>query len=192
MITFAKEDNEKVIKYSKNAFKERFTYLVGLLIAFSVVSFLFPYTTVVSSSMTPTLRVKDFVVSTRFIDKDNLKRGDIILFYDDKETFLERSSIVKRIIGLPGEKVSIKKGVVFINGVPIEEDYVNNKNSYFSENNQTYMDEIIVPEESYFVLGDNRNNSIDSRDYGCIKKSQISKKPLIEWSKTEKKIKTFF
>jgi len=85
---------------------------------------------------------------------DEPKRGDIIIFKypdDPSETY------VKRIIGLPGETVEIKDGVTYVDGTVIEEPYL--KETPFDEDWGPYE----VPEESYFVMGDNRNNSKDSR-----------------------------
>lgn len=85
------------------------------------------------------------------------KRGDIVIFkYPDNEN----ENYIKRIIGLPGEKVTIKEGKVYIGDStePLEEDYVKEE---WSGGDGVYW----VPEDSYFMLGDNRNNSKDSREW---------------------------
>ena len=83
-------------------------------------------------------------------------RGDIIVFTPPHITNPE-NDYIKRIIGLPGETVEIKNGLVYINDEPLDEPYI-------SEPFNGSMDKITVPQDEYFVLGDNRNNSDDSED----------------------------
>jgi len=95
------------------------------------------------------------------------KRGDIIVF---KNPDNEKENYVKRVIGLPGETVKIKDGEVYINDVKLEESYI--KEEMRVEEEKVYQ----VPEDSYFVMGDNRNNSNDSRRWHTtkyVKKSKI-------------------
>ena len=108
--------------------------------------------------MKPTLNDGDRVMMTsRF---DPLARGEIIIFYYPRDT---SKSYIKRIIGLPGEEIEIDNGKVFINGQLINEPYLNPTKGYLrSERKQKITD------NSYFVMGDNRNYSSDSRDWGTV------------------------
>lgn len=109
---------------------------------------------ITSGSMIPTLQIKDRLIVERVYNPQNLKEGDIVLFKNDE---FPGDILIKRLIGLPGDKIEIKNGIVFRNGEKLEEDYVKN-NEYISG---VYD----VPEGKYFFLGDNRANSDDSRHW---------------------------
>lgn len=109
-----------------------------------------------------------------------IKRGDIVIFkypVDPKRIF------VKRVIGLPGEKVEIIGKTVFINGEPLNEPYVQFIQDPFYEAHpeikRPNFGPVIVPEGQYFVMGDNRDNSADSRVWGFLPKENIFSAPLI-------------
>ena len=101
--------------------------------------------------MVPTINIENRLLISRIHNLTNLKRGDIIVFYS--EELNER--LVKRLIGLPGDKIQIKNGVISVNGEQLDEDYVKNKD--------TYNGNFEVPEGKYFFLGDNRPISKDAR-----------------------------
>ena len=132
----------------------------ALIIALVFLQLLTP-TLVREHSMENTLHQNDYLfVSRRHYSwfGNDLKRGDIITFDSELTTGLGMKKIlVKRIIGLPGDNISISDGKVYINGEAQEEPYT--KDGYTS----TTMDEVTVPEGYIFVLGDNRQNSTDSR-----------------------------
>jgi signal peptidase I len=127
---------------------------------------------ITSGSMIPTLEVKDRLIVTRVHNPNNLKEGDIVLFKNDE---FKDEILIKRLIGLPGDKIEIKNGVVFRNGEEIKEDYVKNNEKY----NGTFQ----VPENKYFFLGDNRANSDDSRYWNdpYVDESYIQGKAIIKY-----------
>lgn len=116
--------------------------------------------------MSPTLNDGDIVLVRGHIK--GISRGDIVVFwYPDDQSI----SFIKRIIGLPGESVEIRDGRVFINGSALDEPYLATKNMIRDQMSLT-----IIPDQSFFVLGDNRRNSHDSRHWGTLPKKLISGK----------------
>lgn len=138
--------------------------VVAVVLALLIKFFLFEFVLVEGSSMYPTLRDNDRLIITKiqyFFDEPHFK-DIIILNYSDNVEF------VKRVIGTPGDSVEIKNSVVYLNNEPLKEKYINS---------EQYPDfeQIVVPKGTYFVLGDNRNNSKDSRfeDVGFVKQNDI-------------------
>lgn len=140
----------------KKQLKGWVTAAISLFIFMFLALFLFQcvfhLSRVTSSSMEPTINTKSIVLVNRLAyKKKSPKRGDVIIFYE------EGNLTLKRIIGLPGEKVSFSDGNVFINDTLLKEPYL--KEGVETNTYESFQ----VPKESYFVLGDNRENSIDSR-----------------------------
>lgn len=127
---------------------------VALILAILINKFLIFKVYIPSGSMIPTLNVGDQLFATRIYNYDNIKRGDILVFKSDELN----DTLIKRVIGLPGDKVVIENGVVSVNGKVLKEDYVKNVDTTFDG---TYD----VPEGKYFFLGDNRRDSYDSRKW---------------------------
>lgn len=132
---------------------------------------------IISSSMEPTLNIGDKIISVK---PDKIERKDIVILFSPDG---RKEILTKRVIGLPNEKIKIEKGYVYINGEKIEEPYIKEKPDYLIE-------EIEIPSDSYFVLGDNRNESEDSSTWGPVKKDLIIGKVLCRYYPL-KKIKFF-
>ena len=125
---------------------------VAVVLALAINKFLIFKIYVPTSSMYPTIKPGDRIMSSRIHNVSKLNRGDIVVFYSDELG----ETLVKRLIGLPGDKIDIKPdGIVFINGEKYDEPYVKNKDLRSGE--------FEVPKDSYFFLGDNRRDSKDSR-----------------------------
>jgi signal peptidase I len=133
-----------------------------------------------ATSMLPTLKVNErVIVDKTAYQSASPQRGDIIVMQPTKRLKQEnfKDTLIKRIIGLPGETVKIKQGKVYINGKPINENYIMEPPEY--EQAST-----LVPKNSYFVLGDNRNNSYDSHYWGFLPRNLIVGK--IVWQSNPK------
>lgn len=100
----------------------------------------------------------------------NPKRGDVVVFTAPPE---RRENFVKRIVGLPGEKIMFSGGRVYINGRFLEEPYLPKDTTTDAGGFLVEGEELLLPADSYFVLGDNRGHSLDSRAFGPIKKEDI-------------------
>ena len=116
------------------------------------------------TAMMPTLKNGDRI----FVDRNvnNLKRGDIIVFRFPKN---HEQSFVKRIVGLPNESIEIRQGQIFINGKILEEPYASEEYNQVKNTRNVVQ----IPDGHYFVMGDNRDNSYDSRGWGTLPKELI-------------------
>lgn len=160
-----------MINKIKNEIKELIpTVITAGAIAF-ILNIFVGITTVQGSSMEPTLYTGNKLIINKVAKlRDNIDRGDIIVFdATPGEPKKEKIFYIKRVIGVEGDLIEIKNGDVFVNGEEIKEEYADKTNS------QTNLT-MTVPENSYFVLGDNRDKSNDSRYFGTILHSQVSGK----------------
>ncbi len=158
----------------KEFIKDTIQYILFIVVVFVIAIYVIGLQQIVGDSMSPTLENNEVILidklTPNFVE---FERGDIISFY-----FEESKYLIKRIIGLPGEMLEIKNNKIYINGEVIE-DYVEGVNtSDFSLREYRYDR---IPEDMYFVLGDNRENSMDSRDYrvGLVHRDKIVGKKLI-------------
>src|SRR6202166_3398797 len=140
--------------------------IISLAISAFIIIFLYQPVKVEGTSMMPSLEDQERIFVNKFVYRiEPIQRGDIIVFRYPRDP---SKSFIKRVIGLAGDRIQIDAGRVYVNGRAINEDYV--PRSY--EDERSYP-EIIVPPDSYFVLGDHRSLSNDSRDFGPVGQSYI-------------------
>ncbi|MGE5646549.1 MAG: signal peptidase I [Acidobacteriota bacterium] len=150
---------------------------VSVVIAIVVIIFIYQPVKVEGTSMMPGLSDQERIFVNKFIYRfgiGDIKRGDLVVFWYPYD---QSKSYIKRVIGVPGDVVAIDRGLVSINGNPVEEDYVPDD----------YRDTISMPartvdRDHYFVLGDHRNSSNDSRNWGLVPRSCIyGKAVFVYW-----------
>ncbi|QIZ70219.1 signal peptidase I [Oxynema aestuarii] len=122
-----------------------------------------------SGSMLPTLQINDRLIVDKLVYRfKEPQRGDIIVFSPtealQRQNF--KDAFIKRVIGLPGETIEVKGGRVYVNDRPLRESYIEDRPNY-------QYGPVTVPEDSYLVLGDNRNNSYDSHYWGFVPQDRI-------------------
>ena len=162
-------------KKEKSTLREMIEVIItALVLAFVIKTFVVGNFWIPSESMVPTIEVNDKVIVTNFSYWfDDPQRGDVIVF---KYPLNTRTDYIKRCIGLPGETVEFRDSRLYINGEPVAEPYL--------PEDLTFDDygPVTVPEGQYFVCGDNRNNSADSRAWGFLDRSLIiGKAQCIYW-----------
>ena len=140
--------------------------LISLAVSAFFIIFLYQPVKVEGTSMMPTLEDQERVFINKFVYRlEPIHRGDVVVFRYPRDT---SKSYIKRVVALPGDRVRIDDGRMYVNGQVLSEDYVPS----IYEDVRSYA-EIVVPPHSYFVLGDHRNLSNDSRDFGPVDESYI-------------------
>ena len=136
-----------------------------------------------SSAMEPTLLVGDHLIANMGIyKKDKPNRGDIVIFEYPKDP---SKDYIKRVIGLEGEKVEMVQNKIYINDTLLDDPW----GYYQSVGGTNNFGPVVVPKDSLFVLGDNRNNSLDSRIWGYVNIKKLKGKALyIYWAKNKSRI----
>ncbi len=164
-LSLPSKNNPKQNRFKKSVMSWIITVLVALLLAIFLRTFVFVIATVDGPSMLPTLENNEKLLVTKYTYAfSDIQRGDVIICKYGTEIYPD--IYVKRVIGLSGDMVSINNGVVYINGEELKEDYT-------LEPIRLDMDPVYVPEGCVFVMGDNRNNSADSRKVGPLSKDLI-------------------
>jgi len=150
---------------------------LSLMIAAVVILFIYQPVQVEGTSMQPTLVDQERIFINKFTYRfglENIERGDMVVFYLPGD---RSKSYIKRVIGLPGDRVEIRRGIVTVNGAPLQENYVPPE-----YRDQQDWEARTVPAGQYFVLGDHRVSSYDSRALGFIRREHIyGKAVFVYW-----------
>ena len=186
------------------------SFLQVVVIVIFVITFVVQAFQVPTGSMENTLLVGDFLLTDKIhYGKDGgiwnkvlpyrpIQRGDIVVFHSPVDPTLY---LVKRVIGVPGDRIRLRHGAVYVNGQALTERYVIHTNPYFDpyrdefpaqayslqadrkwrRNMPEYVQngELVVPAGAYFALGDNRDNSLDSRYWGFVPRDNVVGRPLV-------------
>lgn len=150
-------------------------FIISVMASFFIITFLYQPVKVEGTSMQPELRDQDRLFINKFVyHVEKISRGDVVVFRYPRDT---TKSFIKRVIGLPGDEIRIVDGNVYINGKRMKEPYVPPR-----YRDTRSMSEMTVPADEYFVMGDHRSISSDSRDWGPVKRSLIyGKASFVYW-----------
>jgi signal peptidase I len=125
-----------------------------------------------SGSMTPTLCAGDQVLVDKRVTGSQLGHGDLVVAIAPDDGKL----VVKRVIGLPGDRVAIRDALLFVDGRKVVEPYVDHKSI-----DALFYGPVVVPADEILVMGDDRARSIDSRDYGTVPFSSVQGRVVLRW-----------
>jgi signal peptidase I len=146
----------------------------ALATAIFIVVFVVQPVKVEGTSMQPRLVDQERIFVNRFIYRfSDIQRGDVVVFWYPRDT---AKSFIKRVVGIPGDTVEIKHGFVNVNGERINEPYLKPE----FQDSESFR-KVIIPPDHYFVLGDHRNSSNDSRNWGFVPRELIYGKAIFSY-----------
>jgi signal peptidase I len=149
--------------------------LVSAAASVLIITFLYQPVRVEGTSMLPRLEDQDRLFINKFVYHfTSIERGDVVVFRYPRDP---EKSYIKRVIALPGDRLRILQGTVLLNGVALKENYVPDE----FRDSRSYA-EIVVPEGTFFMMGDHRSISSDSREFGPVERSLIyGKAVFVYW-----------
>lgn len=151
----------------KNNLAEFIEFIAIMAAVLIVIRFLIAEPHLVSGdSMVPNFHTGDYIITNKLLMKlSQPKRGEVIVLQNPRNS---DQVFIKRVVGLPGESIKVSQGLVYINGQVLDEPYLPQGTLTSGQQFLTEDEEIVVPDDQYFVLGDNRGESSDSREWGPI------------------------
>ena len=165
--------------------------IIAVLLALFVRTFLFEAFKIPTPSMEASLMVGDHIIVDKFalgprmdyegglLPMRDIRRGDVVVFKFDREP---EKDYVKRVIGVPGDEIKMDNKVLFVNGKTVTEPHVQNLDPEVIPE-RDFLPAVKVPPGHYFVMGDNRDNSADSREWGFVPRSRIRGRAVfVYWS----------
>ena len=148
---------------------------VSAIASVLIITFLYQPVRVEGTSMLPRLEDRDRLFINKFVyHVSAIKRDDVVVFHYPRDP---EKSYIKRVIALPGDRLRIDHGVVYLNGKRLKENYVPEE-----YRDSRSMAEMVIPEDTYFMMGDHRSISSDSREFGPVERSLIyGKAVFVYW-----------
>ena len=182
----------------KGIFRDYFETIVSCVIfVLFARTFVFQQSKIPTGSMIPTLLIGDYIMVNKFayapVTEDlpflgsiertllpirDIRRGDIVVFKFPEEP---EKDYIKRVIGLPGDTLEVRDRQVFINGQPLPEPYKIHRNPKGLNFDQDDFPATHVPDKAYFCMGDNRDNSRDSRSWGFVPRDNLKGRAFMIW-----------
>ena len=149
--------------------------IFSMAASFFIITFLYQPVKVEGTSMLPRLEDQDRLLINKFVYRfENIERGDVVVFNYPRDP---EKSYIKRVIALPGDRLSVDSGRVYVNGIAVREPYVPER-----YRDVRSVQAMTIPEHEYFVMGDHRSISSDSRDFGPVDRYFIyGKAELVYW-----------
>jgi signal peptidase I len=167
---------DEFLQMSNKILKIAFEYIQILLIAFllslGLKYFIIEIVKIPTGSMIPTIQLQERVMVDKIYYRfSGLNRGDVIVFIPPPELGY-KDPFIKRLIGIPGDTIKIENGVLFVNDKAVKEPYLNEKPTHD-------FGPIEVEKDKFFVMGDNRNSSADSREWGTLSKENVTGRAML-------------
>lgn len=149
--------------------------IISAAVSVLMITFLYQPVRVEGTSMLPRLEDHDRLFINKFVYRiSSIQRGDVVVFHYPRDP---EKSYIKRVIALPGDRISIDRGRVILNGKALRESYVPEQ-----YRDTRSMAEMVVPEDTYFMMGDHRSISSDSREFGPVDRDLIyGKAVFVYW-----------
>jgi len=149
--------------------------VISAAVSVLIITFLYQPVRVEGTSMLPRLEDHDRLFINKFVYRiSSIHRGDVVVFHYPRDP---EKSYIKRVIGLPGDRIYIDRGRVYLNGKALRESYVPEE---FRDTRS--MAEMVVPADTYFMMGDHRSISSDSREFGPVDRDLIyGKAVFVYW-----------
>lgn len=149
--------------------------LVAFALSWLIRTFVVEARIIPTGSMLPTIQLQDRVIVDKIFFKHfgELHPGDIIVFHPPASAHAS-DDFIKRLIAMPGDKVEIKNHTTYVNDQPLNEPYI-------KERSKEDFGPVVVPEGFLFVMGDNRNNSADSREWGFLQEQNVTGRTLFRY-----------
>lgn len=131
------------------------------------------------ASMEPNFHNGEYILTNKIEYKlHEPQRGDVVIFKSPRNPDID---YIKRVIALPGEQVRVSRDTIYINDKPLLESYIPSTTNTYGGSFLTENQEFVVPKDKYFVLGDNRQHSSDSREFGPVGKEEFIGKALLRY-----------